>query len=1365
MPNCTVDNMTANELREYVLSRQMGFTKDEIDSPEKLDKVFKLTRQIIKTAEVEVKVLGTTVKAKLHLSEGDKIQRYVDVNTGKLILDSRVTDAVQEKFIKSQRGDMKKVKEVSERKDNVIKANGGTKVHALAQYFMEWIVAEDKSGLVEKNSSEYNKPLNTEESRKLRNELGISKQDADILYDGVKEIFDEIVSRQKKLDKTGKVRIYTEQLIMDVGAKQSIGGTIDLLAVFSNMMAMKFDYKTMTPKKGSMPEGTINDPEWIPYYKYEDFDIQTRELRRILTERYGVKGFYADRIVPIHIEYGYNTEKKEMIDKIDKIRMGTKNRTGSEYLEQIPMGELNTGIKKLDEQIEILTISLHNDLKRLNDRYDSGLAAKISRRRMVLAKLALKQDVNYMLADVRKIVEKFYDKAGKPVNIHDQYIDEELNPHYLTTREINDLYEEMYAYQGILKTSDQLFVELEFTDEVEKDKYDLNRYRILGAINELLPVLAQERIDRILSEDDILAIRDVTSLGIVDKWVRKMGEINHPIFIKFKELISTAHDKTRIDEQTLEKQVKTHVKELEDWGARNGISGTDVFKKLINDKGHLHDKYSKEFYDDLRKAQEEKDNKWLSNNLILKENSKEIYQEELDKFLLNSGIKEDTTEKSEVRRLKAWKERNNIKDAKYKSKMFRKYYTINEELNSKYFSEGYNYIKQGGNEPLLNFWNFYTQKMGEFRFLLGLTNDYDRLPNNFIPWVRADIVNSLLQGGYNFQSIKDNMESIFRVKGDTQVFGSTIKGEINPITGAEKRDVPVWYLNPLTDTNGEINQGLKSVDLGKSLFIFGSMAMNYNYMKNEVEPNVEALRDVLVSVGIKDVNSTGGERKASTGPISKLKGERIDHVSLFDTFVNYHLYGVKIQDKNTKAVKAVLGAARFQQMKELSFAVLTWIGNFAQVKVGSWTEGIKGYYYNREQWIEAAKEAGSDEYRALTYIFEISSDRKFVKSKNLSVNKLSKILSTDTLMFGFRKASENVSNHILMSMLRNYGLDEQGNIKRLANLPQGTKSLRDGVRIVNDNVVIDGLINEDGSITGRFTEFRNMVVAIAGRVTGDMNPEDINYANTQLITNLAMRFKNWMPGMLGERFGGMRYNPLTKTIEEGRYWSLITNLNKEEASWGKYIVTEVMPAIAKISFHIATFGGYKYKVNEHRAKILFENYKMQNPNSKDIQSMSFGDFMAYKQGQIKAAATELRVILSLVTILMALRGDWDDDEEPDYKQTLAGRLLFRSLNRMRMEIAFFLNTDDWYRLFRFPIPLVGLADDVFATVKNTRDELGDWIYGEETERTYAKRLLFGANKEGKRDKKPLLYESSQWIPGYKAIRILEPFEQHRELEY
>jgi hypothetical protein len=317
--------------------------------------------------------------------------------------------------------------------------------------------------------------------------------------------------------------------------------------------------------------------------------------------------------------------------------------------------------------------------------------------------------------------------------------------------------------------------------------------------------------------------------------------------------------------------------------------------------------------------------------------------------------------------------------------------------------------------------------------------------------------------------------------------------------------------------------------------------------------------------------------------------------------------------------------------------------------------------------------------------------------------------------------------------------------------------------VVDDNLVIEGVIDKDGNVDiDKYTKIRDMAIAVAKQISGQMNPEDMANYSSVLMYSMVMSFKSWLPGMWNARGSRMRYNASTNSIIEGKYQVLLQDMDKGNKKLLAFIGLEVIPRLAKfiaLSPFIAVSNKNLYKINESRARDLFEKFKSDNRNDPKIQKMTFEDFFDYKQGQLRSLAAELTVIFAFMSVLVALGLDWDDDGKADYAETWAGRVLFRILNRGRRELSFFINPNDWYQVLRTPIPVTGLALDGLSWLRNVRDETGDAIFGLD-ERTGMWKVIFTSNR-GK-DEKPVFYETINFIPGHKLVKMLDLFEAYEK---
>ena len=1383
MANCVVQELTVDQLKDAIRAKKpaIQIPYDQSQTAEQTYEHLVDTQNMVSKVEVKAEELPDYIRHRLPVDEGDLVERYGFQETGEVMTWRRVTDRTAQQFLRKM--GKERAKEINKTLDNITKANIGTKVHYVGENVLHHLIETDTSGLIFKNSTnpKYKIPELTLAQIKKNSEL--SDTHFNRIVEGIKDIVTDIKAIQKKIDPKGKVRILPEQILVDPVADET--GTADILTIFSDNTGGIIDFKTINPHHdkrawdNAVRGYQLKEENWIPTYKMEDFNIQIPRLADIAMQRYGIKQMRMSRVVPIHVELKVlpkhlRQEGQFFKPELDYIAFPIRHsKPHDPKLTAIPIAEF-TGIKDLDKAIGSLAALKHNKeleiekLDRGNPRYDV-LAADIQRKQIAINRLIIERDVRTMYNDIFTLNKRYVDKVGKLKDIDSEFIDGKPNPDYVSMSDLQDLLREFQSYQQILNVSGEFLAELGITDPKLQQSYMKRKNYLAGQISSVIKDLKSIYLNRAMTKSQRISLQSAKEMGPWASLFRSAGDQANPAIRAFMERVQTAQNLRRIAEQRIEKEIIAEGRLLEEWARKKGISGFDIYDRLIDKRtGNLHSKYSTEFFTDLRTAQKEGDAEWAKQFLRRRQDAKTRYDRNFEIF---------KNRQPDDRDIENWKRRHKIEDAWKDNKLWSVYYEINPDIktDSKYYSEGFSMLNQTGNEGLLRYWEFWQRRMGEALDMLDLSKN-ERLHNNFLPWIRADMVNQLLQDGWNWENIRNTAESIFKIKEDETLFGDlTIEGKIDPLTNEPVRDVPRFFINELKDNKGRINIGLKSKDLGKSLFVFYSMATNYKYMKHHVEPYAEAIKDVLAYEGVEHIKNKGKKVKLASGIYQRITGEKLDAVKLLDQYIQYHLYGVKIQDKQTNTTKTLLSLKSFQSMKELAFSPLLWIGNFIQIKTNSYFEGLKGYYYTTAQMNQAHKMAsgmaGTDMrniYNGLVYFFEPSPGRKDIKAKNLSISNIIKHANTHTAFVGMRKAEENVNNTVMAATLQNYGFDENGNIKRLANLPKGTKSLLDLVQIKDGQLTMENVVDVNGEVNiENYTKIRNLVMGIAKGVKGQLNHEDMFAANMSLLGNLMMAFKSWMPGMLDERFSEIRYDPLTDTIKQGKYVAYFNEMSREQKGILEFLGNVVVPNLGKLALDIATFGwlfkhGLRYKVNEQRARQLFEKFKADNIYDTDVQRMEFKDFLEYKQGQIRSLAAELSVILAFVSSLMFLGSDWDDDGEAFYKKTWANRTLFRMVNRARRELAFAISPDDWTTLFRTPIPLTGLVVDLQRWLSNTLDETGDILWGEDVERAYLKGMVFGRNR-GK-DRRPIGYETLRWLPGHKFIKMLEAFDIWEEAE-
>jgi hypothetical protein len=1378
---CVSSKYTESELRDLLLAKEIKKV-GEIKDPKEWAATMVKINKMVETKEVDASVLGPKLMKAMGLQKGDMISRYF-LDTV-LLAKKRGSDLQTIKMINSLGLD--KAKSISEKVDTVTKALGGRRIHEANQKLVDSIL---ETGIFKHLSkpSEVDpdfKPMSDKEISRLTNIplIHIAR-----LRQGMMHILSKIDSMQTMIDPNAQAIILTEQFILN--PVKDTGGTVDVLIRFSDNTTGTLDYKTISPDEAS---GKVNwetneiiDPDWIPNIKKIAIKEQLGDYNNTLETFYGSEGTIVSRGIPIYVRYrgldkAKRTEGANITENIKYLAMqGVKGLKGTQatLLSHVPVQELvllkdkhqqdkiNRNLTSLSLIINNLEIELKS-VDRKSTEY-TKLKSTIENYKRSLDELILEQDFNGLFNAFNQML-KDITADGKLVelnNIDDEVINGKPNPNYLGNGELSKKIREIEALKNIIESSPFYIQEIEIYRDSEFFKDYLQDVKNLTfEANRILEMLKSKSTDRILTKPEQAAIEDVGPVGWWSKFFRGIQEQVAIPFRKAASLIATANNQKRLALQEFKRTLDKQLDNLKIAGKRLGKSVIDLQEMLINpDTENLWGEHNAEFYKDFELARRNKDNTWLAGHIRKKKDAQILYEDNLAVYMASNEGHRLSNPESFAHKLEAWKKNNHPDNIKYTDRYWL-YYEIKEDLESKYYSEGYKKIKEI--PELLEYYNFWTEKMAEFNDMLGFRGK-EKLPKNFLPYIRQDLVGVLSQGTFNLSHLSEEMLSMFQVRQDDTGLGDmTEDGLTDPVTWKPKHSIPRYFVNPIKDNKGNIVRGMKLRDLNKSLYTFAEMTYNYHYMKTTVEPNLEALRDVMMEKGMQQISESKRKKKFLNGAWAKIRGEDIDVLDMFDKYITYAVYGIKIQDATKSQAKFVQNLKRIQANIELSFAPLLWTGNFVQVKTNAYLEGRNGYFYNSKQMAETEAEAmgamGTDAmkiYSSTAKFFEFYSGIRDITKKNMALRVTQKWINWDTAHFGMRKTQQAISNNIGFSILKNHAIVD-GKLVRMARAPEGTKSIKDSIRIVDDILVIDGVTDEKGNVTNLelYTQIRNLAVNVISRTTGSLDPENMSLIYMGLLTNSMMGFKSWMPGMLDARFSGLRYNEPTNSMMEGKYTAMFSDMAREDRAFLEWIGNVVLPKMGQLLLNVSTFGAYnfiasgkfKYKVNEDRAKRLFDKYKEEFRHDSKIQEMSFEDFIEFKQGQIRSGSAELSAILALITIVTSLKGDWDDDGEADWKKNMYTRTLFRMLNRSRRELAFFISPNDWENLFRMPVPIMSLVPDTMKALTYALSGVGDIVTGEEPV-TPSGRSKF--------------YYLWRRIPGNKLILVFEPdkMSQLREI--
>jgi len=288
---------------------------------------------------------------------------------------------------------------------------------------------------------------------------------------------------------------------------------------------------------------------------------------------------------------------------------------------------------------------------------------------------------------------------------------------------------------------------------------------------------------------------------------------------------------------------------------------------------------------------------------------------------------------------------------------------------------------------------------------------------------------------------------------------------------------------------------------------------------------------------------------------------------------------------------------------------------------------------------------------------------------------------------------------------------------------------------------------------------------VAATTKGLMSDEDIVGNSTNIVFKMFMQFKTWMPRLMNERFGTLRYVPTTESFQEGRYIVIGNELfgkNKHDAingaayvadreigNFNRSIVKRLGFVLANVLFLHKLNSSLKFKTDEEHAKWMLNRFKAEHRGALEIENFSLDDFVRIRQGQINAAIAEIRVALLFMVALLMANADWDGDDEKDFKRFWATRKLIQTVNRAQSELAFFYNPSELRNWFKGMIPMFGLVEDMAKSLENFAEESYQIISGH----------------DNPYDKTPFGYYGMDWLPGMnKMTAFFELFAQDKAAE-
>lgn len=1088
------------------------------------------------------------------------------------------------------------------------------------------------------------------------------------VYAKLEDYFNEFIDNL--LEENPGAKIMTEVKV--VNKKGNVAGTIDLLVILPDGSAMIYDYKTTKLKIDKKTGKVLQD---IGGMKIEDWNNQIRLYKNILIGNYGITKFRKMRIIPIALEANYNeTQKKYIFNDVILGSAIPEKYKLDEELDQIPVaGELST-----DERINTV-------LDKLRSRFDKIKEATAITSQEKEIKAA-------RLSTIAKAIQKFLirkDSTGI-INAGMVEIDRAKSKglENMTDFELRTLNETLQFYDNIIKNG--LFASV----KNEKIKEGLKNlageiYSLTIQLNNLIETDKLEQLKKDTS------IKTIGSAHIPINWfsekLKTISQSTVPEIRAMYKYIVKAQDNIRVAMGLVREETSKLDKALEDWATAKGIGKFDYL--VDKEEGKLIKKFSSEFSKNKKQRIEIEDWRWIKDNTTFDAERYDEIFEEKKKIWTEYYAKEPNGSKKLEWRLKNYAKKYDVrisKDAYLNDKNW--YLKPTEQWHSKEYKR----LFEAGNEPLLDFYNYYVGKLEEFRDFIPASERGRLLGNTFIPPIKSGTLSTFTSmfGKSSSVNLSELADAITLDKSKEKI-----------LADPEQRKIPLHFVKPVDKEKAkEMNY-----DLTYALNVLSASVYNYKHMA-EVEDSIHLLKDVLHNKKQIATNIVGRPAIDSGRVLTQeMNPENNSSLTQFNDFMNYYLYGVtrkdtkwmipiteklkdKVEDITGKQVSGIDGTKildtgrNFYSALALSFNVISGVANLGNGIANFMMEAAKGGMFTKKQAIEGISDLSSNEtaWKVMKELDMLGKMEGLRGALNNRKSKWSKIFNMDSLYILQQLGDYAIQNATLLAMMRSHTVKDGKIVKK-------GKDEKSFIELIEENT--DGKLDYKVS-NEELQNFKRKAQAISETALGIASRDDVRTAGLSVFGRMLLQFRSWMPKMGYARFGDIAFNSEIERWESGRY----------NQFFGDVLSSRVLGNITQM---LTGMGSSLQKSAEIKYYEMIEKYNPEKDTGIDaLINPTTGEFITLEEftdmylQNARAMAMEIGAILGIMGIIMAVKPGDDDDKEGWRRVTL------KSLYRLQNELKFFYDIDSFLAIVRSPVPIVNLFQKVKSTVGGIVEDTG-----------------------------------------------------------
>jgi hypothetical protein len=1104
--------------------------------------------------------------------------------------------------------------------------------------------------------------------------------------------------------------------------KTKIAGSIDLLVIKPDGVVDIYDWKT---------QQIFANQTDIKTYKEPMYRIQLENYRKILELQYGFTKFGKIRAIPIATQFNMN---KTGIQSLRAIEIGsldiTKIPEDKSYLLPVTLRTESTGDERLDALIErMYGVYDKIESKRLSGEELFKKREELNQLRLALRDLQLKNEVN-KLVDIGLLEYKKYT--------------EKLNSKTLTGKDIQEALTilEVFGDSGVMLSEYREEIRQSMDEEKDKEaikKFEATDRRLILMSSKVTNLISNikkyrdEQSEQLAERNGIMKLLDPEKkVGAIKSLFSSLSNITQKSFRVFSKLLRVAQNQRDARFDAAADKLKTLKDNFVKWAQSKGMSTDKAMEMILNidEKGNWNGNflniYKPEFYKEKEKAIEQDDAKWLLTNLVFDDIKYKEAEERQIAFFKSIGYAADEKENEKIvnKKIKEWIDAHKVTNDNNTLNRKALFNPNNSFLKPKeeWFSDKWKNVNKPENAPLKEMYNYFQSLIRQSE-KIGMLDKYSP---HFIPSILSNKMDQLVFG---------NIKDLFSGKGLFENLevdsGTKYSPEVDPTNGQVINRIPVYFTKDMgvQREDGTYDYGKKSRDLFKVFGVWAAHLYSYEAM-DAIEGDALMLLETernkksLVTDNFGNVVIEGGRVKAAK--------QNDKNAKLLEDFINYYLYDrlngkiddakIKIRGKEYSALKTISSAIKFFGLKTLAFNVISGTANFVGGKGNALFMAQKGIFFTKKTWAQGMQLSTGNKkaQAALVYlnILQEGNQRNLIDS--LSLSGTNRLLKTDNLFIVQRTTDKLVQYPIAVSLMINHMVvdgkivDIQQYVKNkydynntFYNLSKSEqKAIRDKIdKEVEDlqntkSLLKIGELDKDGkfSIPGidkdseTMSDFRSKIKGVTKKILGNNSRDDINGIRTGMLGTAAMQFRNWMPEMVEERFGGLQYDDELGVWTYGKLRQFLAEL-----------LSTRFPSLLKSI--ITGFGSDAVQM----AKNSYERMKRKAYEQGEDFTITEGEFIDMYIGNLKSQVTELTILLGFAVLIFSIVGAGDDEDETSGMK----KYLSRALNKYYSEFLFYYNPLEFTRIVNKPLPVVGLGEDFYRFLKAFTVEIAGDISGNE----------------------------------------------------